>query len=150
MDLIKCFDINVVLSVTAILIYHSSFRYCSPVHFSLCPFHHGTHLRTLRPLRSTHAVSHSNLVTNHFDLSFLFLAQLPQIVLLFLFIIGLSSSLSLNHLKSAFCCAVPLVMLQSIFVIRFVPLFCAPYSTVCCISSSISWFWLLSLSHVTL
>jgi len=94
------------------------------VHISLCLVPHGMYLQTHRLLLWTHAISHANLATNLFELSFLFLAQLSQIVLLFLCLIRFSPFLSLKRLKSAFCCVLPLVMLQSIFVIRYVPLFC--------------------------
>jgi hypothetical protein len=88
------------------------------VHISLCLLLHGTDLQTPQLLLWTHALSPANLLTNHFELPFLFLAQISQIVLLFLCPVRFSSFLSLNRLKSAFCSVLPLVMLQSVFVIR--------------------------------
>ena len=83
------------------------------VHIALCLLHHGTYLQTFRLLLWTHAVPHANLVTNLFELSFLFLAQLSLIILLVLCLIRCSSALSQNRLQSAFCCVLPLAMLQS-------------------------------------
>ena len=80
---------------------------------TLCLLHHGTYLQTFRLLLWTHAVPHANLVTNLFELSFLFLAQLSLIILLVLCLIRCSSALSQNRLQSAFCCVLPLAMLQS-------------------------------------
>jgi hypothetical protein len=122
---------------------------------SVCLLHHGTDLQTPRLLLWTHAVSHANLVTDLFELSFSFpcttFSDRPSLFMSnTVFLLSFTKPSQVCFLLCFASCNASVHICNPFGSFVLCPVQHRSCPVACCISSKMSWSWLLSYSHHTL